>query len=69
MDVMLFKTVRTSERKLGPFEYAQSMLKRPKGSVYVGNIIDYLLYLSTTFPRGLGVDLEGSSWKIQLSLN
>ena len=37
------------------------MSKQPAGSVYIGNNINYLTYLPFTFPRGLEVDLEGSS--------
>ena len=38
-----------------------SMSKWPTRSVYVGNIICYLIYLFAPFPRGLEVDLEGSN--------
>ena len=37
------------------------MSKRPTGFVYIGSIINYLLYLPDPFPRGLEVDLKGSS--------
>ena len=43
------------------FEHAQSMSKCPTESAYIGNIINYLKYLPEPFPRGLKVDLEGSS--------
>ena len=61
MDIMLLTTVRVPECKLGPFEYIQSISKWPKGLVYIGNTINCLPYLPDTFPKGLEVDLEGSS--------
>ena len=50
--------VRVTKSKSRPFEYAVSMPKRPKRSVYIGNIIYYLMFLLSTFLRGLEVDLE-----------
>ena len=61
MDITLFTIIKVLECKLGPFEYTQSMSKWPARSVYVGNIFNYLIYLPDPFPRGLQVDLEGSS--------
>ena len=53
IDAMLLKTVKASELKLGPFEHTQSISKPPARSVYVGNIINYFVYLPAPFPRGL----------------
>ena len=39
------------------------------GSVYIGNIINYLTYLPDSFPRGLKVDLEGNSIFLMLTLS
>ena len=61
MDIILFTTVKVSKHKLGPFDHTQSMFKQPAGLVYIGNNTNYLLYLLDPFPRGLEVDLEGSS--------
>ena len=47
--------------KLRLFEPDQSMSKWPAGSVYIGSIIYYLIYLPTLFPKGLEVNLEESS--------
>ena len=58
---MLLITIKVSKCKLGPFEYAQSISKQPTKLVYIGNIISYLFFLPDPFPRGLKVDLEGSS--------
>ena len=41
-----------------PFEHAQSMSKWTTVSVYIAN---YLTYLSASLPKGLEVDLEGST--------
>ena len=57
-----------SKCKSGPFEHAQSMSKWPAGSAYVGNFINYLLYLPDPFLRGLCIDLEGSSTFLLLML-
>ena len=69
MDITLLVTIKMSELKLGPFKHAQSMLKWPTGSVYIGNTICCLLYLPAPFPRGLEVDLEGSSTFPTLTLS
>ena len=58
MDTILLIIVKVSEHKLGLFEYAQSMSKWPKGLIYIGNTINYLLSLPDPFPRGFEVDLE-----------
>ena len=60
MDMILSVTVKVTKYKLGPFEHAQSMSKWSTRSVYIGNIIYYLAYLSFPFHRGLEVDKEGS---------
>ena len=61
MDTTLLISIKVSKCKLGAFEHAQSMSKRPTGLVYIVNTINYLLCLPDTFPRGLELDLEGSS--------
>ena len=53
--------VKATKCKLGPFDHAISMSKWPTRSVCAGSIIYYLTYLPDPFPRGLKVDLEGSS--------
>ena len=54
-------TVKVTKRKSRPFEHAVSMSKRPGASIYVGNIIYYLVHLPDPFYRGLEVDLKGSN--------
>ena len=44
------------------------MSKWPSGSIYIANFINHLFYLPDTFPRGLEVDLEGSSTFLSLTL-
>ena len=61
MDAILSTTVKVTKCKLKPFQYIQSMSKRPTGSVYIGNIIYYPIYLPDPLPNGLEVDLGGSS--------
>ena len=61
MNVTMITIVKGTKLKSGPFEYAESMSKRPERSVCIGNIIYYLIYLLSPFPRGLEVDLDGSS--------
>ena len=53
MDTMFLSNNKVSKCKSELFEHAQSMSKQPAGSAYVGNFINYLLYLPDTFPRGL----------------
>ena len=53
--------VKVIKHKPGLFERVLIMLKRPTGSVYIGIILYYLIYLPNPFPRGLEVDLEGTS--------
>ena len=65
---MLLTFVKVSECKLGPFEHTQSISKQPVELVYIGNIINYFFYLPDPFPRGLLVDLEGSSIFLPLVL-
>ena len=69
MDAMFLITVRISKCKLGLSEHTQSMSKQPSGSVYIGNNINYLLHLPAPFPKGLEVDLEGSSIFLPLMLS
>ena len=57
-----------SERKSEPFKHTESMSKWPSGSVYIGNFINYFLYLPTPFPRVLCIDLEGGSIFLPLRL-
>ena len=68
MDATLLKIVKVSKYILGQFGYAQSLSKRSVGLVYTGNIINYLSYLPDPSPRGLKVDLEGSSTFLPLML-
>ena len=66
---MFLSNIKVSKCKSGQFEYAQSMSKWPTGSAYVGNFISYLLYLPDSFPRGLCINLEGSSIFLPLTLS
>ena len=52
----------------GLVEYAQSISKWPTGLAYVGSFINSFLYLLAPFPRGLGINLEGSSIFLPLML-
>ena len=61
MDERFRSNNKVSKHKLELFEHAQSMSKWPAGLVYIGSFINYLLYLPDPFPRGLSIDLEGSS--------
>ena len=54
-------TVKVTQCNSGLFEHAVSISKQPTGSIHIGNIIQYLIYLLTPFPSGLKVDVEGSS--------
>ena len=58
--------VKIIKLQLSPFEHAKSIPKWPKGSVYLGNKIDYLVFLAVTFPKGLEVDLKGSNTFLSL---
>ena len=58
MDITLFTTVKLFKHKLELFEHTQSMSKYSTGSVYIGNIINYL---PDPLPRGLEVGLQGRS--------
>ena len=64
----MFLLIMKSKCKLGPFEHAQSMSKRPAGLVYIGNIFNYLWHLPDPFPRGLWKDIEGSNTFLPLML-
>ena len=57
----MLRIVKVAKHKSGWFEHAIRMFKWPTGFIYIGNIIYYLAYLPTPCPRGLEVDLEGSS--------
>ena len=61
MDVALLITIKVSECKLGLFDHTPIISKLPTGLVYIGNIINYLLYLPDSFSKGLEVDLEGNN--------
>ena len=61
--------VKVTKHKSGPFEDVESMSKWPAGSVYIGKMIYYLIYLLDPFPRGLEVDIEGSSIFLTHTLN
>ena len=54
-------TVKVTKYKSRPFEHAVSMSKWPSRSLYIGNIIHYLIYLPIPFPKVLEIYLEGSS--------
>ena len=43
MDVTITTTVKVTKHKSGSFNHAVSMSKRPTASVYIGNIINYLI--------------------------
>ena len=68
MDTTLYKTLKVAKCKSRLFKDAQSMSRRPTGSVFIGNIINYRTYLPNPFPRGLEVDLKGSSTFLTLML-
>ena len=61
MDATFLNNNKVFECKLGLFDYAHNISKRPTGSAHVGNFINYLLHLPAPFHRGLGIDLERSS--------
>ena len=61
MDAAILSNNKVSKHNLGLFKHAQSMSKQPAGSAYIGSFVSYLLYLPDPLPRGLGIDLEGSS--------
>ena len=50
-------------------EHTQSMSKWPIRLAYIINFINCLLYLPAPFPRGLGIDQEGSSIFLLLTLS
>ena len=62
-------TVKVTNQKSRQFEHAVSMSKQLVGSVYIGNIICYTIYLPTPFLRGLEVYLEGGSIFLVLMLS
>ena len=68
MDSIFLSNSKVSECKLGPFEHTQSISNWPIGLVCIGNFINYLLYLPVPFPRGLCIDLGGSSIFLPLTL-
>ena len=53
--------VKVTRHKSGLLKHTESLLKRPAGSMYIINIIYNHIYLPALSPRGLEVDLEGSS--------
>ena len=61
MDVTVPAKVKVAKCKSGPFDHTVSMAKWLEGSVNIGNIIYYLIYLPVPFPRGLEIDQEWSS--------
>ena len=69
MDATFLSNNNVSKCKLGPFEHTQSMFKQPVGLPYAGIYMKYLLYLPVLFPRGLCIDLEGSSTFLPLTLS
>ena len=52
--------VKVNKCKLGPFQHAVNISKWPSGSIYIGNIFFYLIFLPIYFPRCLEIDLERS---------
>ena len=69
MDVILSIIVKVFKCKLGLFEHAKSMFKGLKKSVYIVNIICYLIDLFSLFSRDLEIDLKGSSTFLILMLS
>ena len=65
----MLATVKVTKCKSRPFEYALSIPKWPKGSVYIDNKIYHLTYLTDPFGRGLEIDLEESSIFLTLTLS
>ena len=61
MDMTLSTIVKAMEYKSGLFEHAESMSKQTAGFVYIGNLIYYFIHLPDPFPRGLEVNVKGSS--------
>ena len=61
MDMTMLRILKVTKCKSMQFEHAISISKWLTGSVHIGNIVHYLIYLPYPFPRGVGVDLEGSS--------
>ena len=59
MHIMLFSIVKVFKCKSGPFKHALNISKWSAGSVYIGNVINYLIYLLVPFLRGPEVNLEG----------
>ena len=68
MDTIFLNNNKVSKCKLGPFEHAQSMSKQPAGLVYVGSLPISFLTFPVPFPRGLFIDLKGSSIFLPLML-
>ena len=65
----MFIPLEVSKHKLRTFEHAQSISKQLTGSVYIGNGINYFLYLPDLFPRGLTIDLKESTTFPTLTLS
>ena len=61
MDMTVPTIIKVTKCKTGPFEYTVTISKHPAGSVYLCNIIYYLVNLLDPFSRGLEVYLEKSS--------
>ena len=69
MDATFLRSNKVSECKSEPFEHAHNMSKWPAGLAYVASFMNYLLYLPIPFPRGLCINLEGSSTFLPLTLS
>ena len=61
MEVTVTAIVKVTKFNGGPFEHAESLFKWPKQFVNIDNIVYYLTHLPDIVPRGLEVDLKGSS--------
>ena len=61
MDLILYTTVKVTKHWLRPFKHTKSISKQPPRPIHIGNIMYYLIYLRTPFPRGLKVDPKGTN--------
>ena len=62
IDVTMPTIVKVAKNKIGSFEHTVSISKWPAESAHKGYIVCYLIYLFALFPKGLEVDLEGSTF-------
>ena len=61
MDVTMKTIKKVTKKYSGPFNHTVSISKWPEGSVYIGYMTYYLIYLPSSFPWGLKVEVRGSS--------